>query len=294
MAKELILQKEAAELLGVSAVTLRSYTKAGKIQSTRISNKQYYVLAEVLEMAEKIKANTPIETQKEEPTAEQLEQLEPVKFSDVKEEDFTKLDELISSTMTPAEQIERHKRKRIFELLESDPPKGWLKILEGEASQTGQPVFDLPIEKVDFLLSYLFTWWRCEIKEFRPILKNSFSITVRLHYLDLEGKENFSDGVGVITVENEAEARKLIPIAETLARKNAAKKIGKIFGRDVNRDVKPIKTKENKKPKVFFELTEKISNSETLEDLEELTDLVYKTGDNEIIKKFKDAKFSLS
>jgi hypothetical protein len=101
----------------------------------------------------------------------------------------------------------------------------------------------LPIDKVEFLLTVFFKIWRVEIKQVFQIA-NSVCVTVRLYY----GENDWQDGGGAAPLQvnsgsksMDAEAIKsnavmlALPIAETNAVKDAADKIGKIFGRDLNR-----------------------------------------------------------
>src|SRR5688572_3914627 len=54
----------------------------------------------------------------------------------------------------------------------------------------------LPIDKVEFMLSYIFQQWRIEIKDIKLVL-NSVLAIVRLHYLNpVTGEWSFHDGVG--------------------------------------------------------------------------------------------------
>ena len=212
---------------------------------------------------------------------------------EVKEESID-LEQVISSICTKKIQEDRADEKKVFDLLEKEPPKSWLKVIEGEVRGNGQPVLDLPIEKVEFLLSYIFSWWESEIIEIKQLFKNSFAVTVRVHYRDLTGKLRRVDGVGAVYVAIENEVQKEIPRAEALARKNACKKIGKIFGRDINRDVTEVKIKEQKKPAIYYTLKKKIASAKDFSELEEIKKDVEKQGDKELTELYLAKEFVLN
>lgn len=283
MTNNMINQKKVAEMLGVSAVTVRQYTKSGKISCIRQAGKAYYNESEVLELKKSI------ESKPKEQEVKPKEQ--PIK--EVKEESID-LEQVISSICTKKIQEDRADEKKVFDLLEKEPPRSWLKVIEGEVRSNGQPVLDLPIEKVEFLLSYIFSWWESEIIEIKQLFKNSFAVTVRVHYRDLTGKLRRVDGVGAVYVAIENEVQKEIPRAEALARKNACKKIGKIFGRDINRDVTEVKIKEQKKPAIYYTLKKKIASAKDFTELEEIKKDVEKQGDKELTELYLAKEFVLN
>lgn len=111
----------------------------------------------------------------------------------------------------------------------------------------------LPIDKVEFLLTVFFKSWKVEIKSVFQIA-NSVCVTVRLFYQNPEtGEFDWQDGGGAAPMQVNASTPEkkvnpmdsdeiksnavmlALPIAETNAIKDAADKIGKIFGRDLNR-----------------------------------------------------------
>ena len=286
MTNKMINQKKVAEMLGVSAVTVRQYTKSGKLSCIRQAGKTYYNESEVVELKKMIESK---EQQQKEQEVKPKEQ--PTK--EVKEESID-LEQVISSICTKKIQEDRADEKKVFDLLEKEPPKSWLKVIEGEVRGNGQPVLDLPIEKVEFLLSYIFSWWESEIIEIKQLFKNSFAVTVRVHYRDLTGKLRRVDGVGAVYVAIENEVQKEIPRAEALARKNACKKIGKIFGRDINRDVTEVKIKEQKKPAIYYTLKKKIASAKDFTELEEIKKDVEKQGDKELTELYLAKEFVLN
>lgn len=106
----------------------------------------------------------------------------------------------------------------------------------------------LPIDKVEFLLTMFFESWHVEVKTVFQIA-NSVCVTVRLHYSNPDtGATDWQDGCGAAPMQVDSGSKPMdanaiknnavmlaLPIAETNAVKDAADKIGKIFGRDLNR-----------------------------------------------------------
>lgn len=131
-------------------------------------------------------------------------------------------------------------------LLNIEPPAQWIK---------KHPLYNndyLPIDKVEYMLTSLFTDWWVEVKECKLVV-NSIVVTVTLHY-QIEDSWRKQDGLGasplqVNSKDDEGKRTKptditqlksnavmlATPIAETNAVKDAADKIGKCFGRDLNR-----------------------------------------------------------
>lgn len=106
----------------------------------------------------------------------------------------------------------------------------------------------LPIERVEYLLTMIFSKWWVEVKETK-LLANSITVTVKLWVLDpLTGEEMWQDGVGAIPIQiakgegalnfdkmNSSAVQIGLPAAESFAIKDAAEKFGRIFGKDLNR-----------------------------------------------------------
>lgn len=106
----------------------------------------------------------------------------------------------------------------------------------------------LPIERIEWLLTKIFLEWKVEIREVQA-LANSCVVTIRLYYQDVLSNEMlWQDGVGAAPLQTEkgagaADASKLknnavmlaAPAAESYAVKDAAEKIGRLFGKDLNR-----------------------------------------------------------
>ena len=128
-------------------------------------------------------------------------------------------------------------------LLNAPPRDTWIK-----QHPFAEGVKYLPIERVEYLLTRIFIRWHVEIKSVQ-ILANSIVTTVRLYYLDrLSNQMLWQDGVGAAPLQinsgkgaidfNEIKSNAVMlaaPASETYAIKDAAEKIGKIFGKDLNR-----------------------------------------------------------
>jgi hypothetical protein len=128
-------------------------------------------------------------------------------------------------------------------LLNQAPPEKWIK-----EHPFAKGVKYIPIERIEYLLTRLFLRWRVETKTIQTIA-NSVVVSVRLHYQNIENDEwSWQDGIGAAPIQTEKDSgamnwdkvrsdavMKAAPAAETFAVKDAAEKIGKIFGKDLNR-----------------------------------------------------------
>jgi len=135
------------------------------------------------------------------------------------------------------------KQSQLQGLLNQPPKKDWIKqhpFVKGVAY--------IPIQRIEWLLTKIFLNWRIDIKDTK-IIANSAVVTIRLHYQNVIDQEwNWQDGVGAAPIQTDREASatdfsrvktdavmKAVPAAESYAIKDAAEKIGKIFGKDLNR-----------------------------------------------------------
>jgi hypothetical protein len=128
-------------------------------------------------------------------------------------------------------------------ILNAEPLNSWVK---------EHPMFKkvkyIPIERVEWLLTRIFTRWWVEVKTVQ-IIANAVVVTVRLYYQDvLSDHVLWQDGIGAAPLQTDSGAgaiefdkikndavMKAAPSAESYAVKDAAEKIGKIFGKDLNR-----------------------------------------------------------
>lgn len=106
----------------------------------------------------------------------------------------------------------------------------------------------IPIERIEWLLTKIFLEWKVEIRQVQ-VIANSCAVTVRLYYRDVLTNEMlWQDGVGAAPLQTDkgsgaADAAKIknnavmlaAPAAESYAVKDAAEKIGRLFGKDLNR-----------------------------------------------------------
>ncbi len=135
------------------------------------------------------------------------------------------------------------KESQLNTLLNHEPKKEWLRL-----HPVAKNVKYLPIERVEYLLTSIFQVWNIEVKETK-LIANSIIVTVRLHYKDpVTGEMQFHDGIGASPLQTEKNAGAIefdkiksnavmlaAPAAESYAVKDAAEKLGKLFGKDLNR-----------------------------------------------------------
>jgi hypothetical protein len=128
-------------------------------------------------------------------------------------------------------------------LLNQNPKTEWVK-----DHPIAKGVKYIPIGRIEYLLTCLFIKWRVEVKGIQTIA-NSVVVTVRLHIQNVENDEwGWQDGIGAAPIHTEKDAgamewdkvradsvMKAAPAAESYAVKDAAEKLGKIFGKDLNR-----------------------------------------------------------
>lgn len=128
-------------------------------------------------------------------------------------------------------------------LLNQPPAPAWIK-----SHPFAKGVKYISIERIEYLLTRLFLQWRVEIKA-TQIIANSCVVTVRLHYQNINDNDwSWQDGIGAMAIQTDKGSgamdwnatksdavMKAAPAAESYAIKDAAEKIGKIFGKDLNR-----------------------------------------------------------
>jgi hypothetical protein len=170
-----------------------------------------------------------------------METNKQVPQSQQKEAQKGKMEQLIA--LLPSDvRSELQKAFTFKELLNQDPPKKWL---------DKHPVHGgnyLPIDKVELLLDTLFKQWELRVVNYQ-ILINSITVQVELKVVDYEGNERVVHGVGAAPIQVDKGASpidhtkiksdsvmKALPSAMSYALKYAAKRLGKIFGRDVERE----------------------------------------------------------
>lgn len=147
------------------------------------------------------------------------------------------------------------KNDQLNKFLSSKPHNSWIKDHPFAAG-----VKFIPIQIVEVLLKTIFQKKRTEILD-QGVMANSVWVKVRLHYLGLDGEWTFEDGLGAVPMQTDKGANATdwtkiksnavqigLPAAESFAVKDAAEKIGTIFGADLNRkdkiDFDPIYDKD--------------------------------------------------
>lgn len=128
-------------------------------------------------------------------------------------------------------------------LLETEPPKEWLRPHPTAKNDDGTPVLYIPIKRINQLLRDIYAASWLDVLSVDKG-QNTVIISVRLFTINpVTGKTEHEDGVGAAESKRGFEAA--LAIAKTNAKKNAAKEKGKIFGRDLSRDEpEPAKTEE--------------------------------------------------
>ena len=139
--------------------------------------------------------------------------------------------------------LEIKKENDLNILLNHEPKKEWVKI---HPLVTGAKY--IPIEIIEYLLTSVFIRWNVEIKNIQ-VIANSVVVTIRLHYQNpMDGEMRYQDGIGASPMQTAKDAgatdfsqiksgavMMAAPAAESYAIKDAAEKLGKLFGKDLNR-----------------------------------------------------------
>lgn len=154
-----------------------------------------------------------------------------------------------------AESEDAYKDNALMVILNQDPPSAWLdehpyvsikKIVNGRETSVKLPF--LPITRIEYLLSRIFTKWWVEVKSVSQIA-NSVVVIVRLYVVSpVDGSTMWNDGIGATPMQTDKDAGAIewdkikstavmmaAPSAESYAFKDAAEKFGKLFGKDLGR-----------------------------------------------------------
>lgn len=174
--------------------------------------------------------------------------------------------------------IQFQKQDEFLAFINKEPPTSWIK-----DHPIAKGVDYLPIDKVELLLKRIFQEYKVEILREGQLL-NSIYVTVRLHYKHPVSGWMYQDGTAAVPIktdkgENASNMAAIkndaiqtgLPAAESFAIKDAADKIGNIFGGNLNRkdtlDFKPMysETEEKKQQvEIAIELLEDAESEETL------------------------------
>lgn len=179
------------------------------------------------------------------------------------------------------------KQNKLNLILNAEPKKEWVK-----QHPFVKNLNYLPIERVEYLLTMIFTKWRVEVKEVK-LLANSIVTTVRVYVQDpITGEWDWQDGIGAMPIQvakgsgatefdkmNSSAVQIGSPASESFAIKDACEKFGRIFGKDLNRKdnisydrlyqmVGMNETVNN--PSLTQEIRDSVSKTMTLADLEDI------------------------
>ncbi len=144
------------------------------------------------------------------------------------------------------------KNDQLSLLLNQPPHTAWIKQhplikVKGDGGNY-VPLKYIPIDKIEFMLTKIFQRWRVEVIDYK-ILFHSVGVHVRLHYKNpVNGEWLSQDGLGAVVMQNDSDAKASdmlaiksnavqigLPAAESYAIKDAAEKLGTLFGKDLNR-----------------------------------------------------------
>lgn len=144
-----------------------------------------------------------------------------------------------------------YKQDRLLLLLSSPVNKAWIKkhptiSVKNDKNQYVKLEY-IAVDKLEFLLNKIYGFWYVEILR-EGQLFNSCFVVVRLHVLNPVTEEwEYRDGIGAQGMQTDAGATagnlgaikndavmKGLPSAASYAFKNACKKLGAIFGGDLN------------------------------------------------------------
>jgi hypothetical protein len=187
------------------------------------------------------------------------------------------MNELVKLYENPATVIAQDK---LLTFLNMEPPKAWVKehpFIKGYKY--------LPIDKVEFLLKSIFRQYKIEVLK-TGMLMNAIECTVRVHYLDPVTQQWLShDGVGAMELQtksgsgvlkldmsnvNSGAVAMALPIAKSVAVKDACDHLGTIFGTNLNRKNALTFNLEDAPDPLQVRVNALIESATTAEDLEAL------------------------
>lgn len=184
-------------------------------------------------------------------------------------------------------------------ILNSEPPQAWVKIHPMTKFKY------IPVERVEYLLTRIFGKWKVEVKE-SGILANSVQVIIRLYYIDpVSGDWDWQDGIGASPLQTNAGAGAIdfnqiknaavqmaAPAAESYALKDAAEKLGKIFGKDLNRkdeiNYQDLNENNSKRFKELERVQVMIEDAKNVTELEQLRKYVTDDTMNQFTIKYKE------
>ncbi len=148
------------------------------------------------------------------------------------------------------------KQDKIMVALNQNPPVEWVK-----QHPFIKDFLYVPIERVEWLLKTFFkTDYKIEVLKTGTLL-NAIEVTVRVHYRYTDSEWMYHDGVGAKEIQttkgsgglnldlsniNRGAVEMALPIAKTIAIKDACDHFGKLFGSDLNRKQQITYTEDTK------------------------------------------------
>jgi hypothetical protein len=179
--------------------------------------------------------------------------------------------------------------------INSPQHKDWIKTKKSEVTGTEYQFND--IELIEDLMDYFFQWnYRIvDTKIVSDKVGFSVTVTVELLYWKKVTEQYAVYGIASEYAANTKQLTLITPKAASMAFKNAAKKIGKVFGKDLNRGIEnnelPVVQVEKESKKTTKEkVLEQISKCTTIDELETykllcLSDVDLKGAYHEKLKK---------
>lgn len=157
--------------------------------------------------------------------------------------------------------------------INSPQHKEWIKTKKSEVTGTEYQFND--IELIEDLMDYFFQWnYRIvDTKIVSDKVGFSVTVTVELLYWKKVTEQYAVYGIASEYAANTKQLTLITPKAASMAFKNAAKKIGKVFGKDLNRGIEnnelPVIQVEKESKKTTKEkILEQISKCTTIDELE--------------------------
>ena len=120
----------------------------------------------------------------------------------------------------------------IKEIFAQEPPKEWLKEINYLDGKKGMYI---PIDKIEELLDLIADSWHTEVKH-TTLINHSVTVIVRVTMV-IGDKVYYQEGGATEVATNTNPIQTIFPKAISMAVKNACKRWGRIFGRDVERQV---------------------------------------------------------
>jgi hypothetical protein len=155
----------------------------------------------------------------------------------VQKRPIPKLNDLVNHEVVNSNQNEL----QVF--LNQEPPDKWIRV-----NKFANGSRYLAIDKIEYLLTSIFLKWYVEVLEWK-VIANSVCVSVRLFYQSpINGEMLHQDGLGAMPMQTDegkgavdfnfiktSAVQMALPGAESYAIKDAAEKIGRVFGKDLNR-----------------------------------------------------------